>query len=102
MRCLRSIAPLLLLLVVLGPGPVLAAADPTTTARVMLDSGLLADAARAPRLYRDALIRLEVPDNGDQGLATSILSTFPPAQLRERWIGALAERLDPPTLAAAR
>ncbi|MDZ7826390.1 MAG: hypothetical protein U5R48_10625 [Gammaproteobacteria bacterium] len=80
----------------------LAAADPTTTARVMLDSGLLADAARAPRLYRDALIRLEVPDNGDKGLATSILSTFPPAQLRERWIEALAERLDPATLAAAR
>lgn len=92
----------LLLLVALWPGPVLAAADPALTARVMVDSGLLADAARAPRLYRDALIRLDVPDNGERGLTTSILSTFPPAQLRERWIRHLAERLDPATLAAAR
>lgn len=97
---------LYLLLIAFWSGPALAAADPAAdpaiTARVMLDSGLLADAARAPRLYREALVRLAVPDDGEEGLATSILSTFPPAQVRERWIQALAERLDPATLAAAR
>jgi hypothetical protein len=103
MKSFRLPAVLVLpLLVAFWPGPSLAAADPATTARVMLDSGLLADAERAPRLYRDALVRLDVPDEGDEGLATSILSTFPPAQLRERWIRALAERLDPATLSAAR
>lgn len=102
MKALRSFrTPLLLLLLTLGTAPALAA-DPALTARVMLDSGLLADAPRAPRLYRDALTRLEVADDGEKGLTTSILSTFPPAQLRERWIRALAERLDPATLDAAR
>lgn len=97
----RRLQGILLVALLTAGGPALGA-DPMATTRVLLQSGLLGDVDRAHSLYVEALSGLDVPDDVGPATAVAIRSTFPAAQLRERWLQAVAARLDDPTLAAAR
>ncbi|HSG91246.1 MAG TPA: hypothetical protein VLA56_18655 [Pseudomonadales bacterium] len=78
------------------------ATDMAQTARLMVTSGLLADAERPHRLFVEELTRLDVPEDVDPLISLSIRSTFPAAQIRQRWLRELALRLDDEALAEAR
>lgn len=94
-------ALLLLTCLLLALAPAAEGADSMRTARLLLTSGLVGEAERAQRLYVDELVRLGLPDDGDEALATAVRTAFPPSRIRDRWIRLLTEQLTNADLAAA-
>lgn len=81
--------------------PTAEGADSMRTTRLLLEAGLLGDAERAQSLYVDELVRLGLPDDGDEGLALAVRAAFPASRIRDRWVRLLAEQLTETELAAA-
>ncbi|MEE4300408.1 MAG: hypothetical protein V2J24_13280 [Pseudomonadales bacterium] len=96
---MRALLALLCLSCALAPAA--EGADSMRTTRLLLETGLLGDAEQAQRLYVDELIRLGLPDDGDEEFALAVRAAFPASRIRDRWIRLLAEQLTDAELAAA-
>lgn len=96
-------------LILVGAVAPAAALDPVAVARLMIGSGLLGAAERPRERFSASFETLAAEGRARaadaeqaRALQVTLLSTFPPAQVRERWLRELTLRLDPEAFVAAR